>query len=167
MNGVTIGIFLAVVGASLVVVDLLAPGPGIATAGWIAAFVGSGVSLYLADRPWSRIAAAAIFGVAAAAILLVPLVARAAVHARRQPAVGPGAVVGSEGVVVRKVSPAAGPPDQMGVVHVAGETHTATSSEVLAVGTRVRVTARRGLLVEVEPLQPRPAPARRRGKEGA
>lgn len=78
---------------------------------------------------------------------------------RLPPGVGAVRLVGLTGVVTRTIDPDA--PDVRGRIEVEGDTWNAVTNgtEVLAEGTRVRITDVEGAHVRVEPADPLPDPA--------
>jgi len=105
--------------------------------------------------PLPMIAAVAVFS-----LLFVLGVSRLALHARRRPVVsGSEALIGNIGVVLDEgllAEPGATPGTggtPAGWARVHGERWRVSSTAPLAAGQMVRVTARRGLTLTVEPVE--------------
>jgi membrane-bound serine protease (ClpP class) len=153
-----LGLGLLLVGALLVLVEMAAPGLGLA--GVSAAVVSVlGVALLVGDGPGPDVSAALAAPVVVAAVVGVALVARRVARAQDEPSVtsGPGAVLARE----TTVRAAAGQPCQ-GFVAGAWWTLRSTGAP-LADGDQVIVVGIDGLVLEVEHLPPpdgRPADSR-------
>jgi membrane-bound serine protease (ClpP class) len=142
------GALLMLFAFGLLVADLKAPTHGILTAGGvIALLLGSALlvntgPIGLGVSPWLSL------GGALAALALFGFVLRKAIAARGRPAyVGAETLIGMKGVVRQPLAP-------QGTVFVAGALWRATSpSPEIPAGTEVRVINRRGLELDVAPLE--------------
>jgi len=149
-----IGILLLVASVVFFVLELKAPGLGIwgilglvflLLGGWFLYDRAGGVEV----SPW------VLVGVAAFAALFFGVVVAAAVKMRNAPSAWTRTVIGEEGVAL-----AAGVGDKGGIVRVSAEEWRAVApSGPIAGGARVRVLAREGLVLTVEPVTDEPAPS--------
>jgi membrane-bound serine protease (ClpP class) len=120
---------------------------GILGIGGVVAFVIGSVMLFDTDAPAFQLSLELIGGFAIASVLLLLGVIGMLVRSRRQPVVsGPG-MVGSQGEALYAFS-------GHGQVRVAGEIWSAYSDRPVADKQRVRVLAREGLRLRVEPVPP-------------
>jgi membrane-bound serine protease (ClpP class) len=131
-------------------IDLQVPGHGIPTLAGIVSLVLGGLYLYDGSVPNARVSRWLIGVIAVAFAAFFFFVVRAAVKARRTPTTGGVAsLIGADGVITEALEPT-------GRVLVRGESWRAAqpqgAHEPLPVGAQVRVRARRGLTLEVEPM---------------
>jgi membrane-bound serine protease (ClpP class) len=139
------GVALIVLGFGLLVAEAFMPSFGVLGIGGVIAFVIGSVMLIDTDAPGLGIPLALIASVAVVNVAVVALVFRLAMQARRRPVVsGAEELLGAPGEVL----------DAAGGdvwVRVHSERWRARSAVPLAVGQRVRVTGRDGLVLQVEP----------------
>jgi membrane-bound serine protease (ClpP class) len=144
-----IGIVLLIGSAVAFVLEVKAPGVGIATGIGVALLVAGALFLYNPSVPGVRVAPWVFVPVAALVAAFFLFAIQAAMRLRRRPPLQrPGAAVGSEGVVVgRDLAPE-------GVVRVASEEWQAIAAGggTVPTGARIRVTEVNRLLLTVEPV---------------
>ncbi len=142
------GLALLLLGLALIVAEAFVPSFGVLGIGGIAAFVIGSIMLLDTDVPGFEVSPQLIGSVAAVTSALALLFITMAVRAWRRPAVsGSEGMIGISGIVLDW---------QEGTGHVQthGEVWAATSAEPLKKGIEVRVTARNGLILEVESQPP-------------
>jgi len=147
-------LLLLVVSMGFFVLDLHVAGHGVPTAAGIVTLVVGGLFLFDMSVPNARVSRVLLAAVALAMAGFFFFVVRAAMAARRlPPAAGTDLVIGADAVVVRDLDPS-------GIVRANGESWTAEApaGSPVPAGTTVRVLARRGLLLEVVPLNPTEVP---------
>ncbi|MCA1832444.1 MAG: nodulation protein NfeD [Actinomycetota bacterium] len=139
------GLILIAAAIVFFIIDLKVAGHGVPTAAGIISLVFGGLFLFDAAIPNARVSRALIVGVALAIAGFFSFALRAALRARHEPVTaGPERLVGTEGVVERDLDPA-------GLVRAGGESWSATSARgSIVAGSAVRVTAVRGVSLEVE-----------------
>ena len=141
---------LLVASMAFFALDLHVAAHGVPTAAGIVTLVVGGMFLFDSSVPSARVSRPLLAAVALGMAAFFFFVLRAAMAARRlPPPAGTDAVIGSDGVVVRALDPS-------GIVRANGESWTAQApaGAVVPAGTPVRVVARRGLILEVVPLNP-------------
>ena len=139
------GVALIVLGFAMLVAEALLPSFGALGIGGIIAFVAGSVMLIDTDTPGFGIPIGLIASVAVVNALLVFVVLRLALKARKRPVVsGAEELLGASGEIL-EVTP------QQTWVRVHSERWRASSSGPLSTGQRVRVTGRDGLVLQVEP----------------
>lgn len=145
----TAGIALLLLGIALMVAEAFTPGIGILGLGGLAAFIAGAFFLFdptAADFDL-RVAWPVLIAAAGMSALLLMGVLGAAMGARRRRVVaGAEALIGAEGRVTAWEG-------REGRVLVQGEFWDARAEHPLAPGTRVRVKQRRGLVLDVEPIE--------------
>ena len=142
------GIVLLAASFGFFLLDLHVAGHGLPTAAGIIALVLGGMFLFDASVPGVRVARPLLATTALGMASFFFFVVRAAMAARRLPVHSTAdLVVGAEAIVTRVLSPT-------GVVQAGGESWTARAPEgtTAPIGTRVRVVARHGLVLDVVPL---------------
>ena len=138
------GLALMVLGIAFMLAEAFVPSFGALGLGGIAAFVIGSVML-LDEESGLSISVPLIGGVALASAGFLMGVIAMLVRARRRPvAIGKQRMVGLVGEAIEDLDPE-------GQVKVAGEIWRARAARPVAAGTRVRVRAVRGLVLEVEP----------------
>jgi membrane-bound serine protease (ClpP class) len=139
------GVALIVLGFVMLVAEALLPSFGALGIGGIIAFVAGSVMLIDTDTPGFGIPIGLIATAAVVNALLVFVVLRLALKARKRPVVsGAEELLGASGEVL-EVTP------QETWVRVHSERWRASSAGPLSTGQRVRVTGREGLVLRVEP----------------
>lgn len=142
------GLALLLLGLALITAEAFVPSFGVLGIGGIAAFVIGSIMLLDTDVPGFEVSPQLIGSVAAVTSALALLFITMAVRAWRRPAVsGSEGMIGISGTVLDWQ-------ERAGHVQTHGEVWAATSAEPLKKGIEVRVTARNGLILEVES-QPR------------
>lgn len=144
-----IGVVLLVGSVVAFLLELHAPGIGVATATGAALLIAGGLFLYDGSVPDVRVSPWVLVGMAAIVTAFFAFAVRAALRLRhRPPAQGPGMIVGTEGVVL------GGGLGPEGVVRAAAEEWKAVAAGGGAIpgGARVRVTGIDGLRLTVEPV---------------
>lgn len=141
------GLALLMLGIALMVGEAFVPSFGILGIGGVIAFVFGSIILMETDAPGYGISPALIGAFAIFSLLLFSLLLGMVIKARRRPVVsGREELVGALGEVVADF-------DGEGRVHLHGENWQARSSQPLRRGQRVRVSARDGLVLAVEPAE--------------
>ncbi len=139
------GLALVLVGIALLAAEVISPTFGVLGVGGFVAFVAGGVLLIDSEMPGYGVPLPLVLALAAASALVTVVGGGMALRARRQPVQGGmDDWVGAHGEVIA-VEPA------QAWAMVRGERWQVRAQEPLAVGQRVRVTAVRGLLLEVAP----------------
>jgi len=141
------GLALILLGIGCMAAEAFVPSFGVLGLGGVAAFVAGAVILIDTEQPGFGIPLAFIVAIAGISALLITGAAGMALRARRRKVVGgEGRLVGAVGEIVQ-VAPA------RSWAQVEGETWQVTSRMPLRQGEKVRVLARRGLVLEVAPAQ--------------
>lgn len=141
------GLGLILLGTAFMITEAFAPSFGVLGIGGIVAFVVGAIILIDTDLPGFGIPLALIASIAVVSALLFGLVGGFAIKAQRQKLVsGDATLVGSIGEIQ------AGDGNE-GWVLVHGENWLVKSGRPLMRGQKVRVVARNGLLLEVEPVE--------------
>ncbi len=142
-----VGLALIILGIAMMLAEAFLPSFGALGLGGIIAFVLGSVMLIDTDLPDYGISWALILPLAGLSAALSLAVGGLALRARRLPVrTGGEALPGSEGEALEDISPE-------GWARVHGERWRVRSGRPLACGTRLRVTGRHGLLLEVEALE--------------
>ncbi len=142
------GLALIGLGVALMVAEAFVPSFGALGLGGIAAFVFGSIILLDPDVPGMQISQSLIFAVALTGGLLLLGLMTMLVRIRRRPVVsGLEEMLGAEGHALTDFREGAG------MIFVHGERWRARSSAPLRGGEAVRVSAVRGLTLEVEPLR--------------
>ncbi|WP_224011264.1 NfeD family protein [Paraburkholderia tropica] len=162
------GLGLVLFGLACLVAEAFLPTFGVLGFGGIVAFAIGALMLIDTDVPGYGVPLPLIAGLALGGAALVALMSGVALRARRRPVVtGAEAMVGSRGEVLDDglhadgpgAAPGAPPAAASGWARVRGERWRVTCAMSLAAGTPVRVTARSGLTLSVEPLRDAGAPS--------
>jgi len=137
---------LILVGVAMMVGEAFVPSGALAIGGVIAFVVGALFLFEPGDAQSSfALSLPIIAGAAVACAAISLLIIGAAIKARKRPAVTGGEqIIGSRGRVVEWQ-------DGAGIVHIAGERWSARGQASLSPGANVRVVAREGLTVTVQP----------------
>jgi membrane-bound serine protease (ClpP class) len=147
------GVLLILLAVGLFILDIKAAAHGALTIAGLVAFVAGSLLLYSPPGPRSptlpdvAVATPVLVGMAAAAALVSLLIVGTAARLAARPALtATDRLVGAAGVAQSVLGPD-------GTVRVAGQVWSAhaVSGAVVGAGDRVRVLARRGLTLEVEP----------------
>lgn len=139
------GLALLVLGLSLITAEAFLPSFGVLGIGGIVTFVFGSIMLFDTELPGFQVSPYLIGGLATISSMLGLLFITMAVRAWRRPAVsGPEGMIGIPGTIVDWHK-------GKGHVQTHGEVWAAVSREKLSKGTQVRVKARDGLTLEVEP----------------
>lgn len=140
------GLGLIALGIALMVAEAFAPSFGALGLGGVAAFVVGSIILMDTDTIGFELPLTVIGTVSALGGLMTLALIWFAVSSKRRPIVSGGeGLVGQTAVALDDF-------DDRGLVHVAGENWTAETIRPVANGQRVRVIAREGLVLKVEPL---------------
>ena len=140
-----VGLALIILGIALIVAEAFMPSFGILGLGGIAAFIVGSVMLIDTDLPGYGIPWALILPLAVVSGLFTFFVADMALRARRRPVTtGAEEMLGAAGEALEDIQ-------TEGWARVHGELWRVHSLTPLARGTQVKVTARHGLTLEVEP----------------
>jgi len=143
------GLALIFLGIGLMVAEAFLPSFGALGLGGVAAFVIGSVMLIDTDLPGYGIPLALIVPVGVATALFVFFVATLALRARRRPVTtGAEEMLGAEGEALEDI-------EGEGWARVHGELWRVRSGKALAKGVRVKVKARDGLILDVEPYDPK------------
>lgn len=139
------GLALIILGIALIVGEVFVPSFGILGLGGIAAFIVGSVMLIDTDLPGYGISWSLILPLALVSGLFTFFVADMALRARRRPVTtGAEEMLGAAGEMLEDIQ-------TEGWARVHGELWRVHSRTPLARGTQVKVTARHGLTLEVEP----------------
>lgn len=139
------GLALLVLGLALITAEAFIPSFGILGIGGIVTFVFGSIMLFDTDLPGFQVSRYLIGGLATISSMLALMFITMAVRAWRRPAVsGSEGMIGIPGTILDW---------HQGAGHVAthGEVWSAVSPDNLRKGAQVRVMARDGLVLEVEP----------------
>lgn len=140
------GLALILLGISFMVAEAFFPGFGVLGIGGIVAFVVGGIILIDTELPGFGIPFALIVAIAMASALLLGLVGGMALKARRRQRVsGDEALIGSIGEMLEDAA-------TEGWVRVHGENWRVQPVSPLQRGQKVRVVARNGLVLQVQPI---------------
>ncbi|MDD5389093.1 MAG: nodulation protein NfeD [Gallionellaceae bacterium] len=143
-----VGLALIVLGIGFMLAEAFLPSFGALGLGGIIAFVLGSVMLIDTDLPGYGVPWALIVPLAATSALFSFAVAGMALRARQRPVLtGSEELPGMEGVAEEDIA-------SEGWARVHGELWRVRSPQPLARGARMRVTARHGLTLEVEPITP-------------
>jgi len=141
-----VGLALIIVGIAMMAAEAFLPSFGALGLGGLIAFVLGSVMLIDTDLPGYGVSWLLIAPLAGVSALLSFVVVGMALRARRRPVLTGGEELpGSEGETLEDIA-------AEGWARVHGETWRVQSRVPLVRGARVRVTARRGLTLEVEPV---------------
>ncbi len=141
------GAALVIVGIGLMLAELHIGAFGALGVGGIAAFVIGALMMFPARTPGLALSSGVVIGAAIGSAALLLFALGALIHSRKRPiVVGAEALIGAEGETVTWQ-------DGDGRVRVKGELWQARASAPLAVGSRVRVIGRDGLILRVEAVQ--------------
>jgi len=142
-----VGLALIILGIALIVGEAFVPSFGILGLGGIAAFIVGSVMLIDTDLPGYGISWSLILPLAAVSGLFSFFVADMALRARRRPVTtGAEEMLGASGETLEDIQ-------SEGWARVHGEMWRVHSRMPVARGTQVKVTARHGLTLEVEPFK--------------
>jgi membrane-bound serine protease (ClpP class) len=155
-----VGLGLIVLGIAMMVAEAFLPSFGVLGLGGIAAFVLGSVMLIDTDLPGYGVSWTMIIPLAATSALFSFAVGGMALRARQRPVLtGSEELPGMEGVTEEDI-------DSTGWARVHGELWRVQSRVPLPRGAKVRVTARHGLTLEVEPINLTPSPRPPSGGRG-
>lgn len=141
------GLGLVLLGVAFMVAEAFYPTFGSLGIGGVVAFAIGAVMLMDTDVPGFGISPVLIGALAIVSVLFMLVIAGVALRARRQPiTTGSEGLVGSVGVALDDI-------EAEGWVRVHGEQWRVRSAVPLARGQEVRVTARDGLVLAVEPIR--------------
>jgi membrane-bound serine protease (ClpP class) len=144
-----VGLALVLFGLMLMVAEAFLPSFGILGFGGIVAFVAGGLMLIDTDRPGYGMPPALIGTLGVASALLLAGTARMALAARRRPVTsGAAALIGA----TARVESLAHEGDREGWVRIEGELWQAASGLPLHPSQTVRVVGRKGLTLDVVPI---------------
>ena len=142
------GLALIILGMVLMISEAFIPSFGALGIGGLAAFIIGSVMLIDTDVPGYGIPWALILPVAAASALFSFFVVGMAIKARARPVVtGSEQMIGATGEMLEDMT------SEGGWARIHGEQWWVRSNAALKRGSRVRVRARRDLILDVEPLQ--------------
>ena len=140
------GLLLIVLGIILMAAEAFAPSFGVLGIGGLVALVVGSIILFDTETPGFGIAIEVITGMALIAGGIMALLIYFAVRAWRNPVVsGQEEILGAHGEALEAIDAGSG------TVHLLGERWEARSESPLEPGTKVRVTRRDGLVLQVEP----------------
>jgi membrane-bound serine protease (ClpP class) len=140
------GLALLILGIALMVAEAFVPSFGVLGIGGTIAFVFGSLFLMESDVPGYGISYTLIGGFALFSLLLFSLLLGMVIKARHRPVVsGQEQLIGTIGEVLADF-------DSEGRVHLHGENWRARTTQPLRHGQQVRVTARDGLVLLVEPV---------------
>ena len=140
------GLGLILLGFAFMIAEVFAPSFGVLGLGGIVAFVIGSVMLIDTDQPGFGLPWTLILTFAATTALFMFFVVGMAMRARRRPVVTGGEEIpGSTGILLEDC-------DSQGWAQVHGETWRVRCRQPLHKGTRVRVVAKSGLVLDVEPI---------------
>ncbi|MDP2171531.1 MAG: nodulation protein NfeD [Rhodocyclaceae bacterium] len=143
-----VGLGLIVLGIAMMVAEAFLPSFGVLGLGGIAAFVLGSVMLIDTDLPGYGVSWTMIIPLAATSALFSFAVGGMALRARQRPVLTGGEeLLNMTGEALEDI-------EAEGWARVHGELWRVKSSQALARGARLRVTARHGLTLEVEPIDP-------------
>lgn len=143
------GLALILLGLMFMLAEAFLPSFGILGLGGVVAFIAGALMLVDTDLPGYGIPPGLIGGLAAASALLLIGTARLAVKTRRRPVTsGAASLIGAVATVE-----AVGGSGSEGWVHIEGETWKAVSPVPLYRAQTVRVASRKGLLLQVVPIE--------------
>ncbi|MDP2810579.1 MAG: nodulation protein NfeD, partial [Rhodocyclaceae bacterium] len=141
-----VGLALIILGIAMMAAEAFLPSFGALGLGGLIAFVLGSVMLIDTDLPGYGVSWALIAPLAATSALLSFAVATMALRARKRPVLtGAEELLGAAGEVLEDI-------ETEGWARVHSETWRVQSRVPLARGAKVRVTARHGLILEVEPI---------------
>ncbi len=141
-----VGLALIILGVTLMVSETFLPSFGVLGLGGIVAFAIGSVMLIDTDLPGYGISWALIVPVAATTALFIFLITSMAMRAHKRPVVtGSEELLGAEGEVLEDIQ-------KEGWARVHGELWRVRSSIPLVRGSKVNVTARHNLILEVKPI---------------
>ncbi|MDO8933929.1 MAG: nodulation protein NfeD [Rhodocyclaceae bacterium] len=144
-----VGLLLILLGIGFMVAEIFLPSFGALGLGGIAAFVIGSVMLIDTDLPDYGVPWTLIVPLAATSALFCFAVGGMALRARQRPVLtGSEELPGMEGEALEDIAPG----EHGGWARVHGETWRVRSRAPLPRGSKVRVTARHGLTLEVEPI---------------
>lgn len=140
------GLALIALGVALMVAEAFAPSFGALGLGGVAAFVVGSIILMDTDTIGFELPLMVIGTVSALGGLMTLALIWFAISSKRRPIISGGeGLVGQTAVALNDF-------EHRGLVHVAGESWGAETSRPVARGERLRVVARNGLVLKVEPL---------------
>lgn len=138
---------LILLGMALMLTEAFVPSFGILGLGGAVAFALGSLMMFGTDVPGYELPLGLVIGTTIASALLVAVGLGAAIRSRRgPPATGGEALVGATGRVERWEG-------KEGAIHLQGEVWHAVAVQPLVEGAQVRVVARDGLTLTVEPLE--------------
>jgi membrane-bound serine protease (ClpP class) len=141
-----VGLALIILGVALMVSEAFLPSFGVLGLGGLVAFIIGSVMLIDTDLPGYGISWALIVPIAAITVLFIFLIVGMAIRARKRPVVtGSEELLGAEGEVLDDMQ-------NEGWARVHSELWQVRSSMPLVRGSKVLVTARHDLILEVKPI---------------
>ncbi|MDO9204557.1 nodulation protein NfeD [Methylotenera sp.] len=141
-----VGLALIILGVALMVSEAFLPSFGVLGLGGVVAFIIGSVMLIDTDLPGYGISWALIVPIAATTVLFIFLIVGMAIRARKRPVVtGSEELLGAEGEVLDDMQ-------NEGWARVHSELWQVRSSMPLVRGSKVLVTARHDLILEVKPI---------------
>lgn len=144
------GLGLIILGIAFMVAEVFVPSFGVLGIGGVIAFVVGGVILIDTEMPGFGIPLSLIVFIGIVSALLIGLVGHLALKARRQK------VVSGDETLIDSVGEMQTDAEQEGWAHVHGESWRVNSHKPLKRGQKVRVKARNGLVLQVEPYEAEP-----------
>jgi membrane-bound serine protease (ClpP class) len=139
------GLALILLGMMFMIAEAFLPSFGILGIGGVIAFVAGSLMLWDAEQTGYQLPLALIAGFAiTSALLLIGLAAMIVRNRRRPPVSGDAALVGHDGIALEDF-------DGHGRIQLSGEMWNARCERPVQKGQSVRVTARDGLLLTVQP----------------
>jgi len=143
------GLALMALGIGLLLAEAFVPTAGVVGIGGVIAFVIGSIMLFHRGVPGYEVNVGVIAGLAFCAVALLAMLLRLVTRARRaRPFLGDEPMLQASGELLQAV-PAGGESWAL----IGGERWRIHCEVALPAGTRVRVTARHGLLLHVTPLQ--------------
>ncbi len=140
-----VGLALILLGVGLMIVEAVSPSFGIFGLGGVAAFVLGSIMLIDTELPIYQISVPLIAAMATASAAVFVFTLAFALRARNQPvSAGSEVFPGSSAVVAEDF-------DHLGMVRFEGELWQASTSRPLTKGSIVKIKARQGLVLELEP----------------
>lgn len=141
------GLGLILLGTTFMIAEAFAPSFGVLGIGGVIAFVAGSIILIDTELPGFGIPLSLIASIAVVSALLFGLVGGFAIKSRRQKLVsGDAILIGSQGEMLTDAG-------NQGWAQVQGERWLVKSGSPLKRGQQVRVLARNGLVLEVEPVE--------------
>lgn len=144
------GLGLILLGIALMVAEVFIPSFGVLGIGGVIAFTMGGIILIDTEMPGFGIPLSLVLFVGITSALLIGLVGHLALKARRQK------VVSGDEMLIDSVGEMQTDAETEGWAHVHGENWLVNSNKPLKRGQKIRVKARTGLTLQVEPYEAEP-----------